>query len=112
MESARFWPFRTTIDGRRESSVFRYLTDPSAEFPYVYQKALSLVLAVVATRGRKGRIIGQESRQAIFALCRWRDQKTKVSVKRQKASNAHKGYAAKMRGVHASSLEIVAALTL
>ncbi len=29
MESARFWPFRTTIDERRESSVFRYLTDPS-----------------------------------------------------------------------------------
>jgi hypothetical protein len=45
MESARFWPFRTTIGWRRESSVFRYLTDPSAEFPYVYQKALSLVLA-------------------------------------------------------------------
>jgi len=30
MESARFWPFRTTIDERRESSVFRYLTEPSA----------------------------------------------------------------------------------
>jgi hypothetical protein len=45
MESARFWPFRTTIGWRRESSVFRYLTDPSAEFPYVYQNALSLVLA-------------------------------------------------------------------
>ena len=34
------------IDRRRESSVFRYLTDPSAEFPYAYQKALSLVSAI------------------------------------------------------------------
>ena len=49
MESARFWPFRTTIGWRRESSVFRYLTDPSAEFPYAYQKALSLVLAFLVT---------------------------------------------------------------
>ncbi len=30
MESTRFWPFRTRIGWRRESSVFRYLTDPSA----------------------------------------------------------------------------------
>jgi hypothetical protein len=45
MESARFWPFRTTIGGRRESSVFRYLSAPSPDFPFVYQNALSLVLA-------------------------------------------------------------------
>jgi hypothetical protein len=50
MESARFWPSRTTIGWRRESSVFRYLTDPSTEFPYVYQKALSLVLAIQRSR--------------------------------------------------------------
>jgi len=30
MESARFWPFRTAISWRRESSVFRHLTDLSA----------------------------------------------------------------------------------
>ena len=45
MDSANFWPLRPTIGGCRESSVFRYLTDLNTEFPYVYQKALSLVLA-------------------------------------------------------------------
>src|SRR5208283_4016060 len=35
----RFWPFRTRIDRRRKSGVFRYLTDAAAKFSYAYQKA-------------------------------------------------------------------------
>jgi hypothetical protein len=44
-KSVRFWPFRTRIDRRRKSGVFRYLTDAAAKFSYAYQKALSLVEA-------------------------------------------------------------------
>ncbi len=33
---ARFWPFRTKIEVRQESCVFRYATDEQAKFSYAY----------------------------------------------------------------------------
>ena len=79
MESARFWPFRTMIGWRRESSVFRYLTDPSAEFPYVYQKALSLVLAKMSVvsrllRGEPLDLVARDTNVSVAKLTEWRER--------------------------------------
>jgi hypothetical protein len=65
------------IGWRRESSVFRYLTDPSAEFPYVYQKALSLVLAKMSVvsrllRGEPLDLVARDTNVSVAKLTEWR----------------------------------------
>ena len=70
MELARFWPFRTTIGGRRESSFFRYLIEMSPYFPHVYQQALSLVLANPSSGRRVQRNVSHKVSVAFEARVR------------------------------------------
>ncbi len=46
----------TAIGRCRNSSVFRYVTDERAKFPYAYQKASSLVLAFVLVQHHQGQV--------------------------------------------------------